>query len=332
MFSIEKVSIIGAGSWGTAIANLLSSSGHSVSLYHYNQDFIKELVATRTHPHLKDIKIHSDINLTFNIDDLNQGDYIFLAVPTKSIRSLFDNFTISENFPIVSLSKGIEKNTHLYPSEIVLDATGHADSNICTLSGPSHAEEVCKGIPTTVVVAGSNITLNRKIQELLSSSTFRVYSNTDIKGVEVAGAIKNVISIASGICIGLGFGDNTIAALITRGLNEIVRLGHIYEAEVSTFYGLAGIGDLSVTAFSKHSRNRQFGIEIGRGETSLNCIGSADMIVEGYYTVEALNDIIIENNLEMPISKSVYSILYENLSPKQAIMNLMSRSLTHENN
>ena len=213
-----------------------------------------------------------------------------------------------------------------------MSATGYTDSNICTLSGPSHAEEVCRGIPTTVVVAGSNITLNRKIQELLSSSTFRVYSNTDIKGVEIAGAIKNVISIASGICVGLGFGDNTIAALITRGLNEIVRLGHIYEAEVSTFYGLAGIGDLSVTAFSKHSRNRQFGIEIGKGKRPLDCIDNIDMIVEGYYTVEALNDIIIENNLEMPISKSVYSILYKNLSPKQAIMNLMSRSLTHENN
>ena len=213
-----------------------------------------------------------------------------------------------------------------------MSATGFTDSNICTLSGPSHAEEVCRGIPTTVVVAGSNITLNRKIQELLSSSAFRVYSNTDIKGVEIAGAIKNVISIASGICIGLGFGDNTIAALITRGLNEIVRLGHIYEAEVSTFYGLAGIGDLSVTAFSKHSRNRQFGIEIGKGEKSLDCIDNMKMIVEGYYTVDALNDIIIENNLEMPISKNVYSILYEDLSPKQAIMNLMSRSLTHENN
>ena len=213
-----------------------------------------------------------------------------------------------------------------------MSSTGYSDHNICALSGPSHAEEVSRGIPTALVVAGTNITLNRKIQELLSCSTFRVYSNTDIKGVEISGAIKNVISIASGICIGIGFGDNTTAALITRGLNEIIRLGDLFDVEISTFYGLAGIGDLSVTAFSKHSRNRQFGIEIGKGKSSADCIADMGMIVEGYYTVESLNDIIIENNLEMPISKSVYSILYEDLSPKQAIMNLMSRSLTHENN
>ena len=332
MFSIDKISVIGAGSWGTAMANLLSSSGKTVSLYHYNSDFIDKLKSDGHHPYLKSTQIHSKINLTSNIDEITNSDYFFIAVPTKSLRSLFDDIVLSDSSHIISLSKGIEKDTHLFPSEIIMDCTGRSDNNISVLSGPTHAEEVSMGIPSAVVVAGTNITLNKKVQELLSSPKFRVYSNTDIKGVEISGAIKNVISIASGMCIGLGFGDNTTAALITRGLNEIIRLGDLFGAEVSTFYGLAGIGDLSVTSFSKHSRNRQFGIKIAEGNSSIDSIKEMGMIVEGYYTVNALNDIIIQNKLEMPISQSVYSILYEDLSPKQAIMNLMSRDLTHENN
>ena len=332
MSDINKISVIGAGSWGTAIANLLSSLGRSVSLYHYNPDFINELKKTHRHPYLKGIDIDSKINLTSNLNEIIESEYFFIAVPTKSLRSLFDGLIISDSSSIISLSKGIEKDTHLFPSEIIMSCTGRSDNNLCVLSGPTHAEEVAIGIPSAVVVAGTNITLNKKVQNLLSSPRFRVYSNTDMKGVEISGAIKNVISIASGICIGLGFGDNTTAALITRGLNEIIRLGNLFGAETSTFYGLAGIGDLSVTAFSEHSRNRQFGIKIAEGNSSADSIKNMEMIVEGYYTVDALNDIIIQNNLEMPISQSVYSILYENLSPKQAIMNLMSRDLTHENN
>ena len=176
------------------------------------------------------------------------------------------------------------------------------------------------------------MTLNRKVQSLLSSTNMRAYSNSDLLGVEMAGAIKNVISIASGMCIGLGFGDNTTAALITRGLNEISRLGKAIGAEESTFYGLAGIGDLSVTAFSKYSRNRSFGIEVGKGRNPKEVIADSSMVVEGYYTAEALHAMAINKNVEMPISQSVYKILYEELSPKQAILDLMSRDLTHENN
>tara|TARA_Y100001970_G_scaffold278546_1_gene384395 strand:- start:3858 stop:4703 length:846 start_codon:yes stop_codon:yes gene_type:complete len=281
---------------------------------------------------LNNVTINSKINLTSNINDIADSDYVFIAVPTKSLRLLFEKFPFSNSVNIISLSKGIEKETRLFPSEIIMNCTDYSDNNICALSGPTHAEEVSVNIPSAVVVAGNNITLNKRIQELLSSPTFRVYLNTDIKGVEISGAIKNIISIASGMCIGLGFGDNTIAALITRGLNEIIRLGDLLGAEISTFYGLAGIGDLSVTAFSKHSRNRQFGVKIAKGKTPIDSMKEMGMIVEGYYTSEALNDIIMENNLEMPISQSVYSILYEDLSPKQAIMNLMSRDLTHENN
>ena len=176
------------------------------------------------------------------------------------------------------------------------------------------------------------MTLNRKVQEVISSNTFRAYSNSDILGVEIAGAVKNIISVASGMCAGLGFGDNTTAALVTRGLNEIVRLSRKLGGEESTFYGLAGIGDLCVTAFSKHSRNRQFGIEIGKGKTPKDVLKEMGVVVEGYYTVESLYNMMIEVDVDMPISKSVYQILYEKLSPRQAILDLMSRDLTHENN
>jgi len=284
------------------------------------------------HPQLPGVRIDPEILITSDKNEINNADYIFIAIPTQSIRKFLETVHLPATTKIVSLSKGMEMNTYMLPSEIILELTNNDKSSICSLSGPSHAEEVANGIPTTLVVAGLNMTLNRNIQKLLSSTNMRAYSNSDILGVEIAGAVKNVISIASGMCIGLGFGDNTTAALITRGLNEISRLGRGVGAEESTFYGLAGIGDLSVTAFSKYSRNRKFGIEIGKGRKPKEVIDEIEMVVEGYYTSEALHVMAIDKNIEMPISESVYKILYENLSPKQAIMDLMNRELTHENN
>ena len=260
-----------------------------------------------------------------------ESKYVFVAVPTQSLRDLLGSVEIADSSYIISLSKGVEQGTHIFPSQIIKQCTSERH-DICTLSGPSHAEEVALGIPTTVVVASPNMTLNRKVQEVMSLTTFRVYSNSDILGVEIAGAIKNVISVASGMCAGLGFGDNTTAALVTRGLSEIVRLSKELGAEDSTFYGLAGIGDLCVTAFSKHSRNRQFGIRIGKGEKPLDALKEMGMVVEGYHTVESLYNMMVDMNVDMPISRNVYQILYEGLSPRQAILDLMSRDLTHENN
>ena len=311
---------------------MLHENGSDVTIYHHNPSFIDSLLLNRTHPRLPGIVINEEIALTSDVNDLENIDYLFVAVPTQSIRNLFKTINISSNTNIVSLSKGIEMESYMLPSQIILDITGHDRANVCCLSGPSHAEEVYKGIPTTLVVAGGNMTLNRNIQALLSSTNMRAYSNSDLLGVEIAGAIKNVISIASGMCIGLQFGDNTTAALITRGLNEISRLGKAIGAQESTFYGLAGIGDLSVTAFSEHSRNRKFGIEIGKGRYPKEVINEIGMVVEGYYTSKALHEMAINENVEMPISESVYKILYENLSPKQAIIDLMNRELTHENN
>ena len=303
-----------------------------MTLYHHSETFIDNLLSTRVHPQLQKSRIDKGITLTAATDALKNADYIFIATPTQSIRKLLLNIEIPQDSNIVSLSKGIEVDTYKFPCELVLELTGCQESNVCALSGPSHAEEVVDGIPTTVVVAGSNMTLNRNVQDLLSSTNMRAYSNSDLLGVELAGAVKNVISIASGMCIGLGFGDNTTAALITRGLNEISRLGRALGAEESTFYGLAGIGDLSVTAFSRHSRNRNFGIQVGEGKNPKEIIDASSMVVEGYYTAKALYSISIDKNVEMPISQSVYRILYEGLSPKQAILDLMTRDLTHENN
>ena len=283
------------------------------------------------HPNLKGVSISQDVNITSDNSLILKSDYIFIAVPTQSIRELLKSIEISRDSYLVSLSKGVETGTHLFPSQIIRECTSGA-YEICTSSGPSHAEEVSLGIPTAVVVASPNMTLNRKIQEIVSSNTFRAYSNSDIIGVEIAGAVKNIISVASGMCSGLGFGDNTTAALVTRGLNEIVRLSRKLGGEESTFYGLAGIGDLCVTAFSEYSRNRQFGIEVGKGNSPKDVIKDMNMVVEGYYTVESLYNMMIDVDVDMPISKSVYEILYEGLSPKQAILDLMSRDLTHENN
>ena len=310
----------------------MHANGSDVTLYHYKKDFIEILSSTKKHPSLPDFNFNDEIKLTSSTDGFIGADYAFIAIPTQSIRLFLKNVDFGSNTNIISLSKGIEKETNKLPSQIIQDCTKLDESNICALSGPSHAEEVSCNIPTTIVVAGPNMTLNRNIQKLLSSTYLRAYSNSDLLGVELAGAIKNVISIASGICIGLGFGDNTTAALITRGINEIARLGRTLGAEESTFYGLAGIGDLSVTAFSKHSRNRNFGIEVGKGKSAIELINEADSTVEGYFTSEALHSISIDNNVEMPISQSIYKILYENLSPKQAILDLMTRDLTHENN
>ena len=231
----------------------MHANGNNVTLYHYKQDFIEILSFTKKHPSLPNFNFNDEIKLTSSTEGFKDVDYALIAIPTQSIRSFLKNVDFGSNTNIISLSKGIERETYKLPSQIIQDCTKLDESNICALSGPSHAEEVSCNIPTTIVVAGPNMTLNRNIQKLLSSTYLRAYSNSDLLGVELAGAIKNVISIASGICIGLGFGDNTTAALITRGINEIARLGRTLGAEESTFYGLAGIGDLSVTAFSKHS-------------------------------------------------------------------------------
>ena len=231
---------------------------------------------------------------------------------------------------MVSVSKGIENNTGMRMSQVIAEILHLSLEEIVVLSGPSHAEEVSLKYPTTVVTACVDIALARKIQKLFSNEYFRVYSGGDVIGVEIGGAAKNIIAIAAGICHGLGYGDNTMAALVTRGLEEIIRLGTTLGAERATFSGLSGMGDLIVTAFSPHSRNRQVGERIGKGENISAILASMEMVAEGVETARSIHGLTQNNNIEMPICEQIYKVLFENISPRQAILELMSRELVDE--
>ena len=231
---------------------------------------------------------------------------------------------------IVNLSKGLENITLKRISEVILETTGVDNDRIVSLYGPSHAEEVLLGYPTTLVAASSNEISSKLIQQIFSSNILRVYSNKDIKGVELGGSLKNVIAIAAGICDGIGFGDNTKAALLTRGMSEITRLGVEMGAKESTFSGLSGIGDLIATCLSKHSRNRYVGEEIGKGESLSSILDSMNMVAEGVNTTRSVYDLSKKYNLDMPISNGVYNILFNINDPKSIVSELMNRDLVNE--
>jgi glycerol-3-phosphate dehydrogenase (NAD(P)+) len=232
---------------------------------------------------------------------------------------------------IINLSKGLENNTLKRMSEVILEITDVDDDRIVSLYGPSHAEEVILGYPTTLVAASSNERSSKMIQDIFSSNILRVYSNKDIKGVELGGSLKNVIAIAAGICDGIGFGDNTKAALLTRGMAEITRLGVEMGAKESTFSGLSGIGDLIATCLSKHSRNRYVGEEIGKGKRLSSILDNMDMVAEGVKTTRSVYDLSKEYNLDMPISEGVNNILFNDKNPKSIVSELMNRDLVNEN-
>lgn len=230
--------------------------------------------------------------------------------------------------PVVSLTKGIELSTFRRPSEIIAETLG--TDRVVALSGPSHAEEVSRGMPTSVVVAGADGTLTTWVQQVFSTDRFRVYTNPDLVGVELAGALKNVIGIAAGICDGLGFGDNAKSALLTRGLVEMTRFGVALGAEHDTFHGLAGVGDLITTCFSQHGRNRRVGERLGRGETLANILSTSSAIAEGVTTAKSVHDRTQPLGLEMPITSIIYKVLYEGLSPANGVTELMTRQSKSE--
>ena len=243
---------------------------------------------------------------------------------------MLDKFPEHWDKPIVSVSKGIENNTGMRMSEVIAETLHLNPEEIVILSGPSHAEEVSKKYPTTVVAACENIENARNIQTIFSNDYFRVYSGRDVIGVEIGGAAKNIIALAAGICHGLDYGDNTMAALVTRGLEEIIRYGTRMGAERNTFSGLSGMGDLVVTAFSPHSRNRQVGERIGRGEKLNDILASMEMVAEGVETTRSIHDVAQKNNIDMPLCEQIYQVLFEDVSPRQAILELMGRELVDE--
>ena len=328
-----NISFLGCGSWGGALGYVVAKKGIPVTMWHRNQEIVEALTETRTHYLVSSLTFPDNVSFTSNIYEAIHGaETVILAIPSQSIRGLIRSCQEiwMEEQTFVNVSKGIEIYTLMTVSEVINDVLGDTYKNIVTLSGPSHAEEVIEGHPTTLVSASPNTKAARAVQKLFSNETLRIYVNADIKGVELGGSIKNVIAIAAGIVDGIGYGDNTKAALLTRGLSEISRLGAAMGGSVTTFSGLSGIGDLMVTCFSKYSRNRFIGEKIGKGKSLTEILKEMSMVAEGVSTAATVYQLSKKYRIAMPISHSVHDILFKGKDPKTTIHELMSRELIEE--
>ncbi len=326
-----KTAVIGSGAWGTALALLLHQNGNSVTLWSYLQDESRTLAEKHENPLLPQVYLPEDIEFTSDLECVKGKDLIVFATPSFAIRSTAKNAApfIDENTVIVSVTKGIELDTGLCMSEIVEQETGHS---VVALSGPSHAEEVSRGIPTGVVAACKNKELAELVHDAFTNERFRVYISPDVTGVELGAALKNIIALCAGISDGMGYGDNTKALLMTRGLEETARLGLALGASRETFMGLAGMGDLIVTCTSMHSRNRRAGILIGKGIKTDEAMKQVGAVVEGYYAIASALKLAKKVGVEMPITKAAYDIVYNGTNPRGVIGGLMNRTNTSENN
>ncbi|MDF2677166.1 MAG: hypothetical protein K0Q97_1484 [Bacillota bacterium] len=327
-----QITILGAGSWGTALAKLLSDNGSNVTVWLRDENQIKELSTTRINKkYLPNVKIPSNIIFTSDINKaVQEAEIILIVTPTQQIRNVLKqiNEKYKTNKIIINASKGIEMGTLDRVSEIVKEET--LNCIYAVLSGPSHAEEVGLGLPTALTVACENKDTAEKIQDLFMSSYFRVYTNEDVIGVELGGALKNIIALGAGISDGIGYGDNAKAALMNRGIVEIARLGIALGADVHTFYGLSGIGDLIVTCTSVHSRNRSAGFLIGQGLTKDEAIQKVGMVVEGITTTYAAYELSKKLNINMPIVDAMYDVLHNNADVKETVNKLMLRDKKEE--
>lgn len=334
-----KFTVIGAGSWGTTLAKVLCENypDQQIFIWDINKDNLNSIKSNRENPvYLPGIKLPENLYPVESLEEaVEVAGLILLVVPSGNIREVVDRIKSSLKFKkvkaIVSAVKGLEPKTRLRMSRVIIDVLGKQfEDKIFALSGPSHAEEVSRKIPTAVVAAGNNLTSIKNIQKIFSNEYFRVYASLDITGVEIGGSIKNVIAIAAGILDGLDLGDNSKAALVTRGMKEIQRLGLAMGAKKETFSGLSGIGDLIVTCFSGHSRNRFVGEKLGKGETLQEILKSMVQVSEGVGTTKAVRKLSRDLEVEMPISNQVYRILFNNKDPKTAVTQLMTRKLKLE--
>lgn len=332
---MAKVGVIGAGSWGTALALLLHNNGHEVVLWSIIEEEVKMLCEKREHESkLPGVRLPESMVITTDLEySLNDKDLIVLAVPSPFTRSTARSMSPYVRYGqlIVNVAKGVEEKTLMTLSEIIEQEIPQA--NVAVLSGPSHAEEVGRGVPTTVVAGAKNEDTAKYIQDTFMNSVFRVYTSPDILGIELGGALKNVIALAAGIADGLGHGDNLKAALITRGIAEITRLGLAMGAHAETFHGLSGIGDLIVTCASVHSRNRKAGYLMGKGYSMEEAMAEVKMIVEGVYSAKAAMNLAKKYQVELPIIEQVNKALFENKNPKEALEALMLRDnkMEHSN-
>lgn len=324
---MKNIAVLGAGSWGLALALLLNEKGNNLTIWCYDQKEKEDILAHRENKRcLPGIKLPIEMQFTNHMEEaLKDKDFVIMAVPSKAIRATMEAAKpyLENQTILVNVSKGIEDGTNLRLSEVMKDV---ASNEVAVLSGPSHAEEVARHIPTTVVVSSTEMHVAEQVQDLFMTDYFRVYTNPDLIGVELGGALKNVIALAAGIVEGMGYGDNTKAALITRGIAEISRLGVAMGGEPATFAGLTGIGDLIVTCTSGHSRNRRCGELIGQGYTLDEAIKKVNMVVEGVPTTKAGYDLMKAYNIEMPILTVIYKGLFENVSVQDAVKQLMGRN------
>ena len=330
---MENISLLGCGTWGSALAQILAENGHKVSAWHYKSSTVNYMTNSRKHPNLNGFEFHKNITFDSNLDSLvTNSKCLVLAVPSHNIRETMVKSLnyLSSNTIIVNVSKGIENHSLKTMSEVIREVIGENLSNIVSLYGPSHAEEVIAKHPTTLVSASVDSISASYVQNIFSSNELRVYTNNDIYGVELGGSLKNVIAIATGICDGIGFGDNTKAALLTRGIAEITRLGVAMGANSDTFNGLSGVGDLIATCLSKHSRNRFVGEEIGKGHKLIDILNRMNMIAEGVKTTKSVHDLSNKYQIDMPICDGVYDILFNGKNPKSKVIELMTRDLKKE--
>ena len=324
-----KILVAGSGGWGTALALLLLKNGHEVTLWSYCAEESERLAQTLENPFLPGVALPKELRFTADAAQAQDKNMIVFATPSFAVRATAKTFApyLPDDAVLVSVTKGIEADTGLRMSELVAQETGRP---VVALSGPSHAEEVSRGIPTGVVAACADKQLAERVQSAFMCERLRVYTCPDVVGVELGAAHKNVIALCAGVCDGRGYGDNTKALLMTRGLAEVARLGMALGASRETFAGLAGVGDLIVTCTSMHSRNRRAGILIGQGHAAQEAMREVGAVVEGYYAAKATHELAKKCGVEMPITEAAYRVLYENRDPREEINRLMLRQKTCE--
>lgn len=329
---MKKIGLIGAGSWGTALAITLSGKGHEVRIWDLDETHLKELNDNRENVrYLPGIKFNENLHIKFTVKEAIDGaDIVLFSAPAQHFRSALNGAKeyLKDEMVIVNVAKGIEQGSLKRMSEVADEV--NPGMKYVVLSGPSHAEEVGKAMPTTVAVASKNPELAKFIQEEFTTDRFRVYTSYDVVGIELGGALKNIIALGAGISDGMGFGDNAKAALMTRGLTEIKRLGMKLGANQETFSGLAGVGDLIVTCTSMHSRNRRCGIMIGEGMKPKDATEKVGMVVEGMFTAIAAKELALKVDVDMPITMSINDVIDGKMDAKQAVEYLMGREKRHE--
>lgn len=327
---MTKITVFGTGSFGTALANVLAENGHSVLMWGKNENTVDEINQSHQNKrYLKDVTLNETIKATSQLEQaVNFSDIFLIALPTKAIRDVVTeiNQHIKTKKTFIHVAKGIENETFKRVSEMIEDSVSKNHKNgVGVLSGPSHAEEVVIKQPTTVAASSKDEHISKLIQDLFMNDYLRVYTNNDLIGVELGGALKNIIAVASGIVAGMGYGDNAKAALMTRGLAEISRLGEKLGADPMTFLGLGGIGDLIVTCTSTHSRNYTLGYKLGKGKTTEEALNEMNMVVEGIYTTNSVYHLAKAQNVDMPITNALYKVLFEDKPVKDSVKDLMGR-------